>query len=104
MINLVFLLKKLLKNYLLYYNNFDWFIKIKSANTKFVIAIPTGTALIPTQGSWRPIVLIFVFLRSLEIVFFSDNTELVGLTMYLKTISCPDEIPPKIPPAWLLWN
>ena len=55
--------------------------------TKLVIAMPTGTALMPTQGSCLPIVLILVFLKFFVIVFFSLNTELVGLTMYLNTIS-----------------
>ena len=60
---------------------------MRSAMTKLVIAIPTGTALMPTQGSCLPIVLILVFLKFFVIVFFSLNTELVGLTMYLNTIS-----------------
>ena len=53
---------------------------MKSANTKAVIAIPTGTALIPTQGSWRPFVEIVVFFLFLEIVSFLAKTELVGFT------------------------
>ena len=61
--------------------------------------MPTGTALIPTQGSCLPIVFILVFFKFFVIVFFSLNTELVGLTIYLKIISWPEEIPPKIPPA-----
>ena len=45
------------------------------------------------------LLLFFIFFVT---VFFSESTELVGFTIYLKIISCPEEIPPSIPPAWLL--
>ena len=34
------------------------------------------------------------------IEFFSLRIELVGLTMNLAIIGCPEEIPPNIPPEW----
>ena len=55
----------------------------------------------PTQGSCLPLTEILVFLPSLSIVSLLDNIEDVGLTEKEATISCPEEIPPNIPPALL---
>ena len=62
------------------------------------IASPTGTALIPTQGSWRPLVDIVVSFNFVLIVFFGDNIELVGYTTNLVINSWPVVIPPRTPP------
>ena len=67
-----------------------------------IIASPIGTALIPTHGSWRPLTEIFVFLPFLSMVSLLVNIDEVGLTAKDATISWPDEIPPRIPPAWLV--
>jgi hypothetical protein len=64
-----------------------------------IIASPIGTALIPTQGSCRPLTEIFVFLPFLSIVSLLVKIDEVGLTANDAIISCPDEIPPRIPPA-----
>ena len=66
-----------------------------------IIASPTGTALIPTQGSCLPFVETVVEEPSLEIDFLSLKIEDVGLTANLVTISWPEVIPPKTPPALL---
>ena len=63
------------------------------------MASPTGTALIPTHGSCLPLTDIDVFFPNLSIVFLELKIEEVGLTANETTISCPVEIPPKIPPA-----
>ena len=65
------------------------------------MASPTGTALIPTHGSCLPLVIISVSFLFLSIVFLECKIELVGLTTNLLTISWPEEIPPKKPPARL---
>ena len=44
------------------------------------MASPIGTALIPTQGSCRPLTDIVVFFPNLSIVFLEDNIDEVGLT------------------------
>ena len=62
------------------------------------MASPTGTALIPTQGSCLPVVWICTLLYFSSIVFFGLRIEEVGFTANLVIISCPVEIPPKIPP------
>ena len=53
----------------------------------------------PTQGSCLPFTEIFVFLPFLSIVFLLVKIDEVGLTAKEATILCPEEIPPKIPPA-----
>ena len=58
-----------------------------------------GTALIPTHGSWRPLTEIFVFFPFLSIVSLLVKIDEVGFTAKDATISYPDEIPPRIPPA-----
>ena len=68
------------------------------------IASPIGTALIPTHGSCRPLTEIFVFLPFLSTVFLLLIIEEVGLTAKEATISCPEEIPPRIPPALLAFK
>ena len=55
----------------------------------------------PTQGSCLPFTEIFVFLPFLSIVSLLDNIEEVGFTENEATTSCPEEIPPNIPPALL---
>ena len=70
-----------------------------SNNTQFIIASPIGTALIPTHGSCRPLTDIDVFFPNLSIVFLEVRIDEVGLTANETFISCPEEIPPSIPPA-----
>ena len=65
------------------------------------IASPIGTARIPTQGSCLPRTEIFVFFPLVSIVSRVFKIEDVGLTANDAIISCPVEIPPKIPPALL---
>ena len=52
----------------------------------------------PTHGSCLPTVLIFVFFPLTSIVSFWIKIELVGFTANLTIISCPDVIPPSVPP------
>ena len=68
------------------------------------MASPTGTALIPTHGSCLPVTDIVVFLPNLLIVFLLLKIEEVGFTAKETTISCPEDIPPSIPPALLEKN
>ena len=65
------------------------------------MASPTGTALIPTHGSCLPVVAISVSFSDLSIVFLSFLIEDVGFTANLTMISCPEDIPPRIPPELL---
>ncbi len=58
----------------------------------------------PTHGSCLPFVDIDVFLPNLSIVFLLFKMEDVGLTAKETIISCPEEIPPSIPPALLELN
>src|SRR5437868_2031249 len=72
---------------------------IWSARTTAIIASPTGTARMPTQGSWRPCVSISTSLPSESTVRIGFDIELVGLTAKRTTMSCPVEMPPRMPPA-----
>ena len=58
-----------------------------------------GTALIPTQGSCLPFTEILVFLPFKLIVSLGLRIEDVGLTAKEAIIFCPEDIPPRIPPA-----
>ena len=75
-----------------------------SASTAAIIASATGTARMPTQGSWRPLVITSTASPSLLIDFFGVRIELVGLMANRATIGCPVVMPPRIPPALLLRN
>ena len=75
-----------------------------SARTQAIIASPTGTALIPTQGSCLPFVTTSTSEPNLSIDFRGDRIELVGLTANLTTIGSPVVIPPRIPPAVFVRN
>ena len=68
--------------------------------TQATIASPTGTARMPTQGSWRPLVTTSISLpyRSTERRAF--RIEEVGFTAKRATTGCPVEMPPRMPPAW----
>ena len=68
------------------------------------MASPIGTALIPTQGSCLPLTDMEVFLPNLSIVFLELSIDEVGFTAKDNLISCPLEIPPRIPPALLDLN
>ena len=57
-----------------------------------------GAALRPTHGSCRPFVVISVFSPSLFIVEVEIDTLEVGLSAILARRSCPEEIPPSVPP------
>ena len=74
---------------------------MKSAKTNAIMASPTGTARIPTQGSWRPLVIISQLLPLISIVLRGIKIELVGFTAKRTTKSCPEEIPPITPPELL---
>ena len=63
-----------------------------------------GTALIPTHGSCLPFTDINVFFPNLSIVFLLLKIDDVGFTENDTIISCPLEIPPSIPPAFLDLN
>ena len=63
------------------------------------MASATGTARIPTHGSWRPFVTTSVAWPVLVIDLRALKIDDVGFTANLATISCPVDIPPKIPPA-----
>ena len=58
-----------------------------------------GTARIPTQGSCLPLTDIDVFFPYLSIVFLLVKIDDVGFTANETLISCPEDIPPRIPPA-----
>ena len=64
------------------------------------IASPTGTARMPTQGSCRPLVTISVSSPVTVIVRRGVRIEEVGLTAKRTTTSWPEEMPPRMPPAW----
>ena len=53
----------------------------------------------PTHGSCLPLTDIVVFFPNLLIVFLLCKIEEVGFTANDTIISCPEDIPPKIPPA-----
>ena len=55
----------------------------------------------PTQGSWRPKVSTITGLPSLSIERRGVRIEEVGLIAIETVMSCPVEIPPSTPPAWL---
>jgi hypothetical protein len=63
------------------------------------IASPTGTARMPTQGSWRPLVTISVSAR--PVIGAPRRQDRRGrLDRKRTTTSCPVEMPPRMPPAW----
>ena len=64
------------------------------------IASATGTARIPTQGSWRPLVINSMSRPWRSMVRRGVVMELVGLTEKRTTIGWPVLIPPRMPPAW----
>src|SRR6185437_1731198 len=70
-----------------------------SASTTAIIASPTGTPRMPTQGSWRPLVATSTSLPWRSTLFFGMRIELEGLTAKRSTMSWPVEMPPKMPPA-----
>ena len=65
------------------------------------MASTTGVPRIPTQGSWRPLVMISVSFPARSMVFFGVRIELVGLKATRRTMSWPLEMPPNMPPALL---
>ena len=72
-----------------------------SASTQASIASPTGTARMPTQGSWRPLVRSRSPAPTRSTVWRGVRIELVGFTAKRATIGWPVEMPPRMPPAWL---
>ena len=56
-------------------------------------------ALMPTQGSWRPLVSTVAGLPSLSIERRGIRMLDVGFMPIVTTMSCPVEIPPRMPPA-----
>ena len=71
-----------------------------SASTQAIIASPTGTALMPTHGSWRPLVTISVSAPLLSMVRRGVRIDEVGLNATRATTGWPLEMPPRMPPAW----
>ena len=65
------------------------------------MASPTGTARMPTQGSWRPLVMISVSAPLRSTVWRGCRIDEVGFTAKRTTIGWPLEMPPRTPPAWL---
>src|SRR5262249_46150649 len=63
--------------------------------THATMASPIGTARMPTQGSWRPLVLISVSAPYRSTVRRGVRIDEVGLTAKRQTIGCPVEMPPK---------
>ncbi len=63
------------------------------------MASPTGTARMPTQGSWRPLVEISVSLPKRSMVRRGVRIDDVGFTAKRATIGWPEEMPPRMPPA-----
>ena len=53
----------------------------------------------PTQGSCLPFTDIDVLFPNLSIVFLVLRIEEVGFTANERTIFCPVDIPPRMPPA-----
>ena len=58
----------------------------------------------PTHGSCLPFTDMVVFFPSLLTVFLLFKIEEVGFTANETIISCPEDIPPSIPPALLELN
>ena len=67
----------------------------------FAIAIASamGVARMPTQGSWRPVVITSTGLPCTSIERPGMRRLEVGLKAVCTTISCPELIPPRMPPA-----
>ncbi|MCY1209983.1 hypothetical protein D3C86_655100 [compost metagenome] len=66
------------------------------------MASAMGVARMPTQGSWRPLVMTSTGLLFTSIDWRGLMIELVGLIAMLTSRSCPELMPPKMPPALLL--
>src|ERR1043165_8996939 len=75
-----------------------------SMSTSAIMASAIGVALMPTQGSCRPLVSTVTGLPCLSIDRRGTRILEVGLIPIVTTISCPVEIPPRIPPACLVTN
>ncbi len=73
-----------------------------SITTSASSASAMGVARMPTQGSWRPKVSTRVGWPARSIDARGTRIELVGLMAIDTTRSCPVEMPPSTPPAWLL--
>ena len=72
-----------------------------SARTQAVIASTTGTARMPTQGSWRPVVRTSISSPASLIERRGVRIEEVGLKATRATTLWPVEMPPSMPPALL---
>ena len=70
-----------------------------STSTQASIASAIGVARMPTHGSWRPCVLTITARPDLSIECRSSRIDDVGLTAIATTMSCPVEMPPRMPPA-----
>ncbi len=77
-------------------------ISNSSTKTNASIASAIGTPLMPTQGSCLPFVTTVVSLPFVSILLPGCKILDVGLKASLVIISCPVDIPPKIPPAWFV--
>src|ERR1700722_1631653 len=68
-----------------------------SARTQAIMASPTGTARMPTQGSCRPLVTISLSAPERSMVLRGERIEDVGLTAKRATIGWPVDMPPNMP-------
>ena len=73
--------------------------RYKSRTTIAAMLSTTGTALLTTQGSWRPWASKIVFSPLKLQVSYSNPIVETGLNATLKYIFSPLVIPPKVPPA-----
>ena len=73
-------------------------------STSASIASATGRIRGTMQGSCRPPTVIATAFPWISRVCWTFAIDGVGFTAIRTTISCPDEIPPRMPPAWLLEN
>ena len=73
-------------------------------STRATIASAMGVARSPTQGSCRPVVTTSTGSPARSMLRPGRRRLEVGLRAMLATTSCPVEMPPRIPPAWLPRN
>src|SRR5690606_13158224 len=73
-----------------------------SIGTRATIASAIGVARMPTQGSWRPVVMTSTGLPCTSTVGPGRRRLEVGLSAIEATTCWPVEMPPRMPPAWLL--
>src|SRR3990167_2498687 len=78
--------------------------KAWSISTRAIIASQMGVARRPTQGSWRPVVTTSTSAPDTSTVRPGRRRLDVGLKATEQVTGWPVEMPPRMPPAWLLRN